>query len=86
MEIEKTLNSQSNLKKEKHELTVSGSLTSDYTTSYSNQNPGAGTKREIYCTDQRDRIGSPEKPMHLWSINLGQRRQDYAMEKRQPPQ
>ena len=26
------------------------------------------------------------KPMHLWSINLPQRRQEYTMEKRQPLQ
>ena len=41
MEIEKTLNSQSNLKKEKQELTVSGSLTSHYAINYSNQNTGS---------------------------------------------
>ena len=29
---------------------------------------------------------SRDKPMHLLSINLGQRKKDYTMEKRQPPQ
>ena len=37
MEIQNTLKSQNNLEKEEQELTGSGSLTSEYTTSYSNQ-------------------------------------------------
>ena len=53
--------SQNNLEKEEQELTGSGSLASDYTTSYSNQNTGTGTKNEIYCIDQWDKIGSPER-------------------------
>ena len=44
MEIQNTLKSQNNLEKEEKELTRSGSLTSDYTTSYSNQNNGTGSK------------------------------------------
>ena len=56
--------SQNNLEKEEQELTRSGSLASDYTTSYSNQNTGTGTKNEIYCIDQWDKIGSPERNPH----------------------
>jgi len=37
VEIQNTLKSQNNLEKEEQELTGSGSLTSEYTTSYSNQ-------------------------------------------------
>ena len=51
MEIHNTLKSQNNLEKEEQEVTGPGSLTSEYTTSYSNQ-----------------------------------RKQDYTMEKRPPPQ
>ena len=37
--------------------------------------------------DQWKRIESPgKKPMHLWSINLQQRRQEYTMKNRQPLQ
>ena len=44
MEIQNTLKSQNSLEKEEQELTVSASLTSDYNTSYSNQNTGTATK------------------------------------------
>ena len=33
--------------------------------------------------EQWNRIEPRNKPMHLWSINLPQRRQEYTMEKRQ---
>ena len=59
MEIQNTLKSQNNLEKEEQELTGSGSVTSDYTTSYSNQNTGTATKIKIYCIVKWDRIGSP---------------------------
>ena len=36
--------------------------------------------------DQWNRIQSRNKPTHLWSINLWQRRQEYTMGKRQPLQ
>ena len=88
MEIEKTLNSQSNLKKEKQKLKESGSLTLDYTTSYSNQNKvwyWHKNQNILHRSMQQNRK-SREKPTQLWSINLGQRRQDYTMEKRHSPQ
>ena len=61
MEIQNTLKSQNNLEKEEQELRGSGSLTSEYTISYSNRNSATGTKIKIYCIDQWDRIGSPER-------------------------
>ena len=61
IEIQNPLKSQNNLEKEEQELTGSGSQTSDYTISYSNQNTGTATKIKIYCIDQWDRIGSPER-------------------------
>ena len=53
--------SQNNLEKEEQELTGSGSLASDYTTSYSNQNTGTGTKAKVCCIGQWERIRSPER-------------------------
>ena len=48
METQKTLNSQSNLEKEKMELEESTFLTSDYTTKLqSSRQYGTGTKTEI---------------------------------------
>ena len=48
MEIQKTLNIQSNTEKRKTELEESGSLTSDYTTKlHSFKQYGTGTKTEI---------------------------------------
>ena len=61
MEIQNTLKSQNNLEKEEQELRGSGSLTSEYTISYSNRNSATGTKIKIYCIDQWDRIVSPER-------------------------
>ena len=34
-------------------------------------------------TDQWNKIESPDKSTHLWTPYLGQRRQEYTMEKRQ---
>ena len=80
METRKTLNSQSNLKKEK-QLGESGSQTIDYTTKLQESKQcRTGTKTD---TDQWNRIKIPEiKLMLLWSINLSQR-QEYRMEKRE---
>ena len=66
MEIQNTLKSQSNLEKEKQELTESGSLNSDYTTSYSNQNTGIDTKPKIYGIVKQNRIESSERNPHTY--------------------
>ena len=66
--------------KKKTDLEESGSLTSGYTIKLqsSNQYYGTGTKRE-YRSMEQDRKPR-NKPTHLWSINLQQRRQEYTME------
>ena len=72
MEIQNTLKSQNNLEKEEQELTGSGSVTSDYTTSYSNQNTGTATKIKIYCihTIPSDNESSiPIKKVIKFSLN-----------------
>ena len=66
MEIQNILKSQSNLEEEKQELTESGSLSSDYTTSYSNQNTGTDTKPKIYGIVQWNRIESSERNPHTY--------------------
>ena len=45
---QKTPNRQSNLEKEKQELTESGTLTADYSASFTNQNTVLAQKIEIY--------------------------------------
>ena len=55
------------------ELEESGSLTSDYTAKLkSSKWYGTGTKTKTTEQDRKLR----DKPMHLWSINLWQRKQD----------
>ena len=62
-------------------LEESHSLTSDYTTKLqSSLQYGTITKTNTY---QRNRIEARNKPIHLWSIYLQPRSQDYTMEKRQ---
>ena len=64
------------------ELDESGSLTSDYTLKLQpSKQYGTSTKTEIQSKEQ-DR-NPRNKPMHLQSINLQQRRQEYTMKKRQ---
>ena len=54
-------------------LVESGSLTSDYTTKLqSSKQYGTGTKTEILIMEQDRKPGN--KPTHLWSINLRQRK------------
>ena len=62
------------------ELEESGSLISDYTTKLqSSQQYGTGTKLK-YISVEQDRKPR-NKPMHLWSINPQQRRQEYTSRK-----
>ena len=50
--------------------------------SYSNQNSTVWAQKQIYGSMEQNR--EPQnKPTHLWSITLQQRRQEYTMEKRQ---
>ena len=71
METQKTLNSQSNLEKEKQELEESGSLPSTMLQSYSNQNSMVLAQKQKYRSVEQDRKPR-NKPTHLWSINLQQ--------------
>ena len=50
--------------------------------SYSNQNTVVLAQKQTHRSMEQDREPR-NKPMHLWSINLWQRRQEYTMEKRQ---
>ena len=82
METQKTLNSQSNLEKEKQSWKNQAPWLHTILQSYSNQNNMELAQKQKYRSMEQDRK-SRNKPMHLWSINLRQRRQDYTMEKRQ---
>ena len=68
---QKTPNRQSNFEEEKQEPTESGTLTADYSASFSNQNTVLAQKMKyIEWSTEQDRK-SREKPMYLWSIILG---------------
>ena len=66
METQKTLVSQSNLETKKTELGESGSLTSDYTTNYSNQDSMILAQKQKYQSVEWERKPR-DKPMRLWS-------------------
>ena len=74
---------QRNIEKEKMELQESGCPTLNYTTSYSNQDSMVLAQKQKYSSMVQDRKPR-DKPMHIWSPNLWQRRQEHKMEKRQP--
>ena len=50
--------------------------------SYNHQNSMIVAQKQKYRSIEQDRK-SRDKPMHLWSPNLWQRKQEYIMEKRQ---
>ena len=50
--------------------------------SYSNQNSEVLAQKQTLGSMEQNR-DPRNKPTHLWSINLQQRRQEYTMEKRQ---
>ena len=83
MEMWKTMNRQTNLEKEKWIWRNQAPWLQTKLRSYSNQNSivlaHTHTHRNV---DQWNRIETRDKPMHLWSPNLWQRRQEYTMEKR----
>ena len=78
METQKTLNSQSNLEKEKQSSRNQPLWLQTTLQSYSNQHSMVLAQKQKYRSMVQDR--KPRgKPMHLWSPNLWQRRQKYTM-------
>ena len=82
MKTQKTLNSQSNLQKEKQSWRNQAPGLQTILQSYSNQDSMVLAQKQKYRSIVQDRKPR-DKPTHLWSINLQQRRQEYTMEKRQ---
>ena len=81
METQETLNSQSNLEKEKWSWRNQTPWLQTILQSYSNQNSMVLAQKQIYRSMEQDRK-SRDKPMHPWSPDLWQRRQEYTMEKK----
>ena len=82
METQKTLNSQNNLEKEEQSWRNQALWPQTLLQSYSNPNSMVWAQKQTYRSMEQDRKPR-NKPKHLWSINLQQRRQEYTMEKRQ---
>ena len=85
MGTQKTLNSQSNLDKEKWSWRNQTPLLQTIPQSYSNQDSMVLAQKQKYRSMVQDRMPR-DKPTLIWSLNLWQRRQEYTMEKRQPLQ
>ena len=85
METQKTLNSQSNLEKEKRSWRNQAPGLQTILQSYSNQDTMVLAQKQKYRSTEQDRKPR-DKPTHIWSPNLQQRRQEHTMEKRQPLQ
>ena len=81
METQKTPNSQSSLEKEKQSWRNLAPWLQTILQSYSNQDSMVLAQKQTYRSMEQDRKPR-DKPMHLWSPNLWQRRQEYTMEKR----
>ena len=82
METQKTPKSQSNLEKEKWSRRNQPPGLQTILQSYSNQDNMVLAQKQKHRSMEQD--GKPrDKPMHLWSTNLWQRRQGYTMEERQ---
>ena len=85
METKKTPNSQSNLEKEKWSWRNQAPRLQTILQSYSNQDSLVLAQKQKYRSMVQDRMPR-DKPTHIWSPNLQQRRQEHTMEKRQPLQ
>ena len=81
MEIQKTLNSQSNLEKEEWNWRTQPTWLQSILESHSHQNRMVLAKRQIYRSMDQN-IKPRDKSTNLWSPYLRQRRQGYTMEKR----
>ena len=67
------------------ELEESTCLLQTILQSYSHQDTLVFAQKQKYRPMEQDRKPR-DNPMHLWSVNLQQMRQDYALKKRQSPQ
>ena len=83
MEIQKTLNSQSNLEKEEWSWRNQPSWLQIILQSYSHQDSMVLAQEQKYRPREQDR-NPRNKPMHLWVPYFSQRRQEYTMGQRQP--
>ena len=84
-ETQKTQNSQSNLVKDKQSWRKQAPRLQTISQSYSHQDSMVVAQKQKYRSMVQDRKPR-DKPTHIWSPNLGQRRQEHTMEKRQPLQ
>ena len=85
METQKTPNIQSNLEKEKWSWRNQATQLQTIPQSYSNQDRIVLAQKQKYRSILQDRMPR-DKPTHILSPNLWQRRQEHTMEKRQPLQ
>ena len=85
METKQTLNSQTNLEKEKRSWRNQAPHLQTISQSYSNQDSMVLAKKQKYRSMVQDRMPR-DKPMHIWAPNLRQGRQEHTVEKRQPLQ
>ena len=82
MEIQKTLNSQSNLEKEEWDWRDQPAWLQTILQSYSHQDSLVLAQRQKYISVEQNRK-IIDKSTHLWMPYLWQMRQEYTMEKRQ---
>ena len=85
MGMQKTPNSQSHLEKEKQSWSNQAPGLQTILQSYSNEDNMVLAQKQKYSSMEQDRKPR-DKPTHIWSPNLQQRRQEHKMEKRQPLQ
>ena len=83
MEIQKTLNSQSNLQKEEWNWRNQSVWLQTLLQSHSHQDSMVLAQRQKYRSMDQNRKPR-DKSTYLWTPYLWQRRQKYTMEKRQP--
>ena len=85
MKTQKTLNSQSNLEKEKWSWRNKVPWLPTILQSYSNQNSMVLVQKQKYRSIEWEikKRKPRNKPTHLWPFSLRQERQEYTMEKRQ---
>jgi len=85
MKTQKTLNSQSNLEKEKWSWRNQVPWLPNILQSYSNQNSMVLVQKQKYRSREWEikKRKPRNKPTHLWPFSLRQERQEYTMEKRQ---